>query len=217
MSEGRRARLAAPLAIEDDRGERGKGRRLHFRERDPQAGHCQGSRDPANSGLCAGTTPKVAGSSRRSGGAAGGIWGVNWGGGEPYPDRHQNLTHARFWRDRLGRDFESEYLGEGTFASVDRRGSAAVVYREDASWVPIDLRGVEGPPLAVSVDTKRPYQELPIGVLEPGEHRWEAPMNRTGWWPYGSFGLGSLRVRQARCGSARRTMDLARLTGLARE
>lgn len=41
--------------------------------------------------------------------------------------------------------------------------------------MPIDLRGVEGPPLAVAVDTKRPYQELPIGVLEPGEHRWEAP------------------------------------------
>jgi hypothetical protein len=52
-----------------------------------------------------------------------------------------------------------------------------IFYNEDTEKITMDLRHSEKPLKAVAIDTRRAYEEIPIGKLEPEKFVWEAPYN----------------------------------------
>lgn len=111
-------------------------------------------------------------------GAAGGVWGVLWNDGEPYPETDTLHTHGRFWRHRLALDLDraSELGSDGTvIALADAAATRLVVYAEATSRVPLDVSAMRGSRRAVAIDTARPYAELDLGDLAAEDGTWEAP------------------------------------------
>ncbi len=114
------------------------------------------------------------------GGGAGAIWGILWGNGDPYPRPQELGTHGQFWKGRFLSEMEPTSRSAGSYTISTRGGTHFVLYREDASTLRLDLTRMEGAKPAVAVDTRRPYAEIPIGTLDPGDHLWRAP-HRSDW------------------------------------
>lgn len=55
-----------------------------------------------------------------------------------------------------------------------------IFYRQDASSIHMDLSGMSEPQPAIAVDTTKPYREIRIGPVRPGEQTWTAP-HRSDW------------------------------------
>jgi len=110
------------------------------------------------------------------------IWGylspsADEGGSQPYPNRQQIQTWARFFEDRFVRAMKrANHLTDGfALSSTNTRGSVLVFYKEDAKSIRLDLSGMRGAWRAVAVDTKKPYAEIGIGTLRPEPKTWNAP------------------------------------------
>ena len=112
------------------------------------------------------------------------IWGYQIpiqedGSSNPYPNANQLLTNGRFWRDRFRKSFvRANDLTDG-FA-LRRSNTFYVFYRENRSSITMDLSGMDGPRRAVAIDTRKAYEEIPLGTLAPGSHRFDAPY-RSDW------------------------------------
>ena len=112
------------------------------------------------------------------------IWGnllptADEGGSRPYPIKDQVKTYARFFEGRFLKEMETVYDGP-ELRLVTPEGTHAIVYREDADVVRLDLSGMQEALPAVAVDAKAPYREIEVGPLAPGRHTWEAPY-RSDW------------------------------------
>ena len=111
-------------------------------------------------------------------GAAGGVWGVLWDDGEPYPETAPLHTHGRFWRDRLALDLDrARQLTDDAVVIelVDAEATRLVVYAEDTDRVPLDVSAMRGSLRAVAIDTARSYDEIDLGELAAEDGTWEAP------------------------------------------
>lgn len=128
-------------------------------------------------------------------GGVGAIWGHYPNGCSAhvegdYPHPQQLRTHRDFWRTHFLLDMRpandlSQDEDTLVLASPDGR---AVFYREDAESIQLDLSGRDGPQTASAVDTTREYAEIELGILEPGQHTWNAP-RRSDW----AIAVGPLR------------------------
>lgn len=100
-------------------------------------------------------------------------------GSRPYAIKEQIKTYARFFEDRFLKEMVTEYAGP-ELRLVTSEGTRAIVYREDAGVVRLDLRRMNGRLPAVAVDAKGAYEEIDLGTLSPGLHTWKAPY-RSDW------------------------------------
>jgi hypothetical protein len=100
-------------------------------------------------------------------------------GSRPYEIKDQIKTYSRFFANRFLKEMESEYAGP-ELRLITPDGEHAVIYREDADLVRLDLRRMNASQHAIAVDAKKAYEEISIGTLSPGEHTWEAPY-RSDW------------------------------------
>jgi hypothetical protein len=112
--------------------------------------------------------------STMAGGAAN-IWGNLLdprpdGMSHPYPNKHQILTWSRFWKDRFHKELvRDNQLTDGVCLKAP--GKLLIFYKEDTDSIRMDLTELSGPIHAVAVDTRRPYEETELRVLEaqPGQ------------------------------------------------
>jgi hypothetical protein len=134
------------------------------------------------------------------------IWGNllpddNHGGSQSYDHGDVHIKHlikiyATFFRDK--KRFRRDFIRDNTLADP-RRGTTEVpepppvsvclrdsdtkhliFYKEHATLVGMDLAEMQGPQPAVAVDTQKAYEEIDLGVLAPGKHKWKAPY-RSDW------------------------------------
>jgi hypothetical protein len=106
-------------------------------------------------------------------GGIGAFWGV-WDG-PLYTHPEAMRTHYQFWKDRFLLDMErANYLTDG-YALITPDRENLVFYKENATFITMDLRYSPPELTAFAVDTTQGYNEIPLGKLEPGVHRWEAP------------------------------------------
>lgn len=115
-------------------------------------------------------------------GGVGNIWGylvpsAVEGGSRPYPNREQIQTYARFFAGRFPLGMQrANHLTDGV-ALVSRMadGGFLLFYREAADRLRLDLSGLKAAAPAIAVDTKQPYRELDLGLLEARAQTWNAP------------------------------------------
>jgi PEP-CTERM motif len=116
-----------------------------------------------------------------AGGAAG--WfgfraGSNITASGPYPNPEQLRTHSQFWENRLLTDMERH-----NELATDRLAWALatpdfdhiVIYAQNSKQIKLDLAGIDGPLVAVAVDAKGAYLEIPAGQLDATTTHWDAP------------------------------------------
>jgi hypothetical protein len=109
------------------------------------------------------------------------IWGYlpegrsNELGSAPYPQSEWIKTYAVFFENRFLEDWvRDNSITNGVCLKVPGE-TQYVFYREDASSIAMELSGMAAPQKAVAVDTRKPYQEIDIGVLSPKDQKWNAP------------------------------------------
>ncbi|MFW6188970.1 MAG: DUF5060 domain-containing protein [Planctomycetota bacterium] len=109
----------------------------------------------------------------------------------PYPHEEWIKTYSVFFFDRARFRTDLRVANELTdgYALAAPEGSGYLFYVEDADSVRVDLSGASGPPGAVAVDTRREYEELELGELEPREQRLRLP-HASDW----TVAVGSLRA-----------------------
>ena len=114
-------------------------------------------------------------------GGAGGVWGVLWGNGEPYPSPESLRTLETFWRERFAVAYEPAVVldGRASFALHAQDGASSVYYAEAARSVPLGPEVGDGVTRAVAIDTRRPYEEIEID-LGSSDASWQAP-HRSDW------------------------------------
>ena len=110
------------------------------------------------------------------------IWGYlvprdDEGGSQPYPNREQIQTCARFLQHRFIRGMQrANHLTDGfALVSTNATGSLLVFYKENATSIRLDLSGLKTAARAVAVDTKKAYAEIDLGQFKPEPQVWTAP------------------------------------------
>ncbi len=98
-------------------------------------------------------------------------------GGYPYPNPEQLRTHRTFWIEKSR--FLIDFLPDTNFTSgyglKTKDRLHFIVYQENADSVIINLQDIPGSLKAIAVDTKKEYQEIEIGSINPGIFNWQAP------------------------------------------
>ena len=94
----------------------------------------------------------------------------------PYPNPEQLRTHYTFWHenDRFTLDLEqANDLADSENTYLLRRSddSRYIIYGEDVATVQIDLPNLLSATNVIAVDTKADYQEIDLGVVDPGNDR----------------------------------------------
>lgn len=109
------------------------------------------------------------------------IWG-NLSGGRSaddgslaYSNAEQIKTYAEFWRGRFERGAQPCDGRSDGYCLLRPGGAGLVVYREDATGIKVSVGDLAGPLRVVAVDTKRPYAEIDLGLLNGAELSWTAP------------------------------------------
>lgn len=93
----------------------------------------------------------------------------------PYPNRDVIKTYSRFFEKRFLRDMvRCNELTDGT-CLMRPTNAHYVFYAEDTATVRMDLSEMDGPQVAVAVDTRRPYAEIDLGRLDAARQSWIAP------------------------------------------
>jgi hypothetical protein len=127
-------------------------------------------------------------------GGVGGWWGYFWPRFTPetYPNPEQFRTHREFWAGRFLFDMQRDNaLSDDAEARVLRSEAGHLVfYRVDSEAIHLDLSGMSGPQPAVAVDTRKEYQELDLGSLDPRGHTIRLP-HRSDW----AIAVGSFNDR----------------------
>ena len=114
--------------------------------------------------------------------------------GKPvYPRTYQLRTAAEFWDDRerflLGMQPAND-LTDGLGLGL-KAGTHFVFYKEDAETVRVDLSGAPRPLPAVAVDTRIPYREVDLGLLEYDRQTIRLPYGSDWAIAVGRFRAGS--------------------------
>lgn len=117
--------------------------------------------------------------STMAGGAAN-IWGYllapapAHGESGVYPNRHELLTASRVFRHRCRKEMVRQNgITDGVCLAVP--GSSYIFYKEDTDSIRMDLAGLSAPAAAVAIDARDDYEELPLGVYDPGPRTFAAP------------------------------------------
>lgn len=124
-------------------------------------------------------------------GGMGGFFGFYPNSPHPYPKPEQLRTHYTFWHDngRFLLDMErANRMTNGGYVLRSASKRHYVFYKEDASVVRMDLRGIEGKQPAVAIDTKEEYKEIELGKLDAKEQSWRAPYRSDWAIAVGDFG-----------------------------
>lgn len=108
------------------------------------------------------------------------IWGnlVNSpsdGSSAPYPHPYWIRTYADFFKDRflLSMVRDNALTNGVCLRTPDSR--LLLFYRESINSISMNLSGMPSAQPAVAVDALQPYQEISLGVLQPGQQTWTAP------------------------------------------
>ncbi len=110
-------------------------------------------------------------------------------GGHPYPAPEQLRTHRKFWTEKSR--FLIDFFPDTNFTSgyglrtEDFRN--IVVYQENTDSIKINLLGMTGQQKAIAVDTKKEYQEIDAGSINPSVYVWHAPYKSDWAIAIGSF------------------------------
>ena len=131
-------------------------------------------------------------------GGMGGFFGFYPDSPHPYPNPEQLRTHHTFWhgRERFLLDMKrANNPTDSVLVLRDPSGAHCVFYKEDASWVRMDLSATAGAQPAVAVDTKKQYAEIEFAAPDTGEYVWTAPYRSdwaiaTGRFPRRTTGAG---------------------------
>jgi hypothetical protein len=93
----------------------------------------------------------------------------------PYPNPHWIRTYADFFHGRflLGMIRDNSITNGMGLRMPD--STRFIFYREGTGFIAMDLSSMPSSTSAVAVDTKLPYAEISLGVLQPGHHDWVAP------------------------------------------
>ena len=113
------------------------------------------------------------------------IWGCLEGqpselGSRPYPQPYQIKTYARFFEQRFRNDFIRDNTLTDGLCLRSPAGRHYAFYKEDTTKVAMDLSAMRGAQIAVAVDTRKPYAEIPLGRLSPKKQTCSAPQ-RSDW------------------------------------
>jgi len=87
-------------------------------------------------------------------------------------------TYSVFFNDRgrfLPGMVRDNSLSNGAYVLRDRGFTNLIFYQEDAEVIRLDLRQMPAGENAIAVDTRRPYQEIPLGLTESVDQQWQAP------------------------------------------
>jgi hypothetical protein len=112
------------------------------------------------------------------------IWGymipsADEGGSRPFPNREQIRTYARFFHDRFleGMTRANDLTDGVALARKSENPSLRVIvfYKEDTDSIRMDLASMSRSSRAIAVDTRKPYEEIDLGLLSAEEHVWRAP------------------------------------------
>jgi hypothetical protein len=132
-------------------------------------------------------------------GGASGWWGFRAGTSitapGPFAEPETFRTHQAFWDDRLLLDMNphNELTGGSlAFALATDDLSDIVVYQEDSGQIQLNLANLAAPTLAIAVDTKADYAEIPLGLLNNTDQVWTTPY-QSDW----AIALGSIAVTLA--------------------
>lgn len=109
-------------------------------------------------------------------GGVGSWYGYFDNGPQPYPNQEQLRTHQEFWmgRGRFQMNMQPcNFLTDSMCLWSDN--TDFVFYREDTNAVQVNISAAAGPLPAVAVDTRGAYAEIDLGMMEPGNHTWNAP------------------------------------------
>jgi len=95
---------------------------------------------------------------------------------QPYPNRQQILTNARFFARYFAGDMvEANQLSPDGVCLASGDWTRVLIYQEDAGQIQLELPAMPEGWQAVAVDTRQPYREIPLGRMEAGSKRWQAP------------------------------------------
>jgi len=96
-----------------------------------------------------------------------------------YPNKDQIKTYFIFFNDKgrfvRGLQRANELSADDNTRVLRSGHERYIFYRQDAASIHMDLSAIAAPAPAVAVDTKKPYDEIPIGPLAPEAHLWQAP------------------------------------------
>jgi hypothetical protein len=99
---------------------------------------------------------------------------------EPYPDPEAIRTWSRFFQHRfLPTMVRDNGLTDGVCLRTPE-GDRLVFYKEDAASIRIDLGDGREIPEAIAVDTKKPYEEIPVANVDSRSDSWITPY-RSDW------------------------------------
>jgi hypothetical protein len=132
-------------------------------------------------------------------GGAAGWWGFRAGTNitapGPFAEPETFRTHQTFWNNRLLLEMNphNELTGGSlAFALAADDLSDIVVYQEDSSQIQLNLATLAAPILAIAIDTKAGYTEIPLGLLSNSDQVWTTPYE-SDW----AIALGSIAVKLA--------------------
>lgn len=114
-------------------------------------------------------------------GGVGNIWGYLVpdaepdGMSQPYPNREQCLTYARFFQNRFTADLSPASEISSGWCLASPESGRYLFYQEETESIRMDLSEMSGPQPAVAVDTRKPYEELKLGPIEATRFEWKAP------------------------------------------
>lgn len=110
-------------------------------------------------------------------------WFNKWGPYKgKYPNPEQFRTHKTFWRERFLLDMQraNQLCLSGGCVLKDSKSQHYVIYQEDTQSIQVDLPRMAGGQSAVAVDTRKEYQEIALGRLQPKQQRIKLP-NKSDW------------------------------------
>ncbi|MEX0704473.1 MAG: DUF5060 domain-containing protein [Planctomycetales bacterium] len=108
-----------------------------------------------------------------------GFWGhypTSYQPDRPYPQPQQLRTHAQFWQNH-SRFLDLERANDLTdgLAMKTPDNKLFVFYKEETDSILMDLSALPTKGKAVAVDTTKPYDEIDLGLLEPGKQSLRLP------------------------------------------
>ena len=105
-----------------------------------------------------------------------------FGNGSGYSNPEQLRTATIFWdtKKRFLSDMQVANNLTNGFALKSNDNANYIFYKENTDYLQMNLSGMSGSQNAIATDTKKSYQEINIGVLNPINFTWDAPY-RSDW------------------------------------
>ena len=131
------------------------------------------------------------------------IWGNllpddDRGGSQSYDSgdvhiKDQIKTYATFFRDRFAADLIRDNSLADAYSGTTEAPDAAPIsvclrdpaqtrflfYKETTDRIGMELSQMREPQPAIAVDVRKPYAEIELGMMQPGQRQWQAPYRST--------------------------------------